>query len=132
MNPPEKVFDAEGQPYRRREDDADDAVLRGWALWAQVMFLHRGKVLFLVSAATWALTTAGFKYVGPSQEIQRVERKVDTLAQRVGRMEQTQAEARAEREELKRSMGWVIYMQCRQAKRVDPSDLPPICDQGKP
>lgn len=134
MNPPD-VYDAAGRPYGRREDDLDPATAHGWDLWARVMFVHRGKLIAVVatlaSALSCAATAIGLRYVGPKQDLQAVDHKVDTLSARVVRFESSLVIAREERDDTKRTLGWVIYMQCVSTKRSDPAALPPICDEAK-
>lgn len=134
MNPPD-VYDADGHPYDRREEprreDDEANIIRGYARWAQLMFFHRGKVMVLVAALTWLGTTLGFSYVGPTQEIARVEKKVDTLARRVGNVEATVAEGNADREQIKSRLEFVVYMNCTMMRRTDPNAVPSLCNETR-
>lgn len=137
MNAPD-VYDAEGRLYEdrrhgsRRADDIPAEVVKGWELWAKLMFLHRGKVMgiamTIAGLVSYSLTAVGMRYVGPRQDMQAVERKIDTLAARVTRVEGWIVDARREREDIRQTLAWVIYMQCVSTRRTDPNSLPPICE----
>jgi hypothetical protein len=137
VNPPPDVYDAEGRPYddrrheRRRQDDPGEDVLRGWELWAKVMFANRIKTIAVVSAlvgaVSWGAATIGMHTVGPAQGIKAVDAKVDTLTMRVIQVEKSVANGAQDRAEIKQSMVWILYLACVNARRTDVPALPPIC-----
>lgn len=142
MNPP-PVYDADGVPYMerrrgggRRDDDPSPEVVKSAEWWAKIVILHRGKAIVLASVLTSCLTAAGYRYVGPQDDIQTLDRKVtvriDTLAARVTRVEASVSEGAADRADIKRQLAWVIYMNCVTMRRTDPDALPEICQTPQP
>ena len=129
MSPPH-----DGRQPRRRDDDPDDAIVKGWAVWMQLMFLHRAKGIALVALLTWLMTTLGFRYIGPAEilhdEIKAVVMRVDTLAAQVDDIEKRVTAAGTEREAIRQRLDWVIYLQCVSVRRTDPNALPSICDEA--
>ncbi|MDB4913110.1 MAG: hypothetical protein JWM95_754 [Gemmatimonadetes bacterium] len=115
----------------RREADLEQTFNQ----WAAAAIRHRVLLLSLVaglaSVVTYAATALGMRYVGPKEDIQRVDRKVDTLAARIARVEKAVADGSVDRDDIKRALGWVIYMQCTETRTNNPAAVPPICNEPR-
>lgn len=70
----------------RREDDLDEAQLRGWGFWAKVMFVHRAKLIIFSGFASGALGYLGAT-VGIQRRVSNLETITSATATRVSALE---------------------------------------------
>ncbi len=98
-------------PQRREED-----MSREWNRWAALVILHRGKLIALLTALasiiTWIMTTAGYRYTGPPQDIKRIEKHIIVL---------DSASSRHDRDLqwVRNKLVFIVYMQCVQNHQKD-------------
>ncbi len=135
MITPPDFYDARGKlvPERRREhgrraeDDINDDIIRGYAKWAKIVVTHRALFSMLIASAT-AVGGYAMAMMSTPRELKAVEKRVDSVYARVDRIEDKVEAGAQDRAEIKRSLAWVIYMNCVSLRRTDPNALPPICD----
>lgn len=112
---------------RRQEDELSHRM----ESWVAVLFVHRGKLVFLASIVTFLFTSFGFRILGPSQDIQALDRKFmakdSLLTVRVDRMEDRQQKIWDVVMDLREEVGFLTYLQCTDLKRRDPAAVPAKC-----
>lgn len=131
----------------RRDEDVERAVAvetqTAREAWAALMLIKRGPLLayatMIASAITFMLTTLGFRYVGPAQDIKALDAKfsrADSLMDvRMIRVEDGIGRGGNDVRELRESVRFLTYVVCIQVRRQDPAASPPGCDpiiQSKP
>jgi hypothetical protein len=105
-----------GTPDRRhnmrREDDIDPSTARGFEFWVRLMFLHKGKLIALLTA----LAGAGGYVAG-----------VSGLGMRVGKLEAMVIDNSARIRRLEQSDANKTYMLCIISRATAPNLAPPEC-----
>jgi hypothetical protein len=96
----------------RREDDLDEAQLRGWNFWAKVMFVHRAKLLAIVGPLSLA---AGYTIaaMGLQARVKKLEEVTTATSERVSNLEDA--------DQVK------LYILCVLLREQHPSLVPPQC-----
>lgn len=116
--PPLGGFPVERRHESRREDDRYAHAMEGWVA---TLFIHRGKLMALVSILTFLFTSLGFRILGPSQEIRALDQKFTAkdsiMSVRVNRIEDSQAQIREQLQQLSESMRFLTYMACQATQK---------------
>lgn len=105
-------------PQRRAEDfDAD--VSR----WAMLLIVHRGKLLViggtLLSALTWAATTAGYSYTAPRDGIKHLSAVVDTVRSDITSLRAVNVARDAEQHRTRDQLEFLTYLLCARVPAAD-------------
>lgn len=101
----------------RREDELDDAALRGWSFWAKVMFVHRAKLIAFCAFASGALGYLGAT-LGIQTRVRKLEEITTQTATRVSNLEDA--------EPLK------LYILCVLLREEHPTLVPRECNEVMP
>jgi hypothetical protein len=99
---------------RRREEDLDPATARGYEFWVRLMFLHKGKIIMLLSTAAGV---AGY-LAG-----------VYGLGMRVAKLESIVTRNSASIQQLQQSDANKVYMLCVITRATAPNLTPMECGQ---
>jgi hypothetical protein len=127
---------------RRQPDSPRARIDEGYAAWVHLMWEHRKGILalamMLASALTYVATTAGYRWVGPPQQLAayRQERaRMDTAQARIDtaialRLASLEVQAKAFTESLsvlRADMRLSTFIQCVQLRAIGSDLLPPGC-----
>lgn len=89
--------------------------------WTARLFVHRGKLVFMASLATFLFTSLGFRILGPSQDLKALDQKFtardSVMNIRVTRMEEGQAQIRDQLANIAESVRFIVYIQCTNIPR---------------
>lgn len=111
--PPTGGFPERRQRYQREED----RLSHGMESWVATLFVHRGKLMALVSILTFLFTSLGYRILGPSQDIKALDAKFtakDSIMNvRMTRMEDSQGQIKEQLASISESMRFLTYMACQ-------------------
>lgn len=105
-------------PQRRKEDFERDV---GW--WAMMLVVHRGKLwacgLACVSFLTWLSTTAGYRYIGPRDDIRHLSAVADTVRTDIVSLRAANTARDTERERVREQLDFLTYLLCARVPVTD-------------
>lgn len=124
--PPLDGFPDDRRAHPRREEDV---VLRSdLARLTDGIWAHRGKIVAIVAGITWLATSLGYRYVGPTHDVQQLRQEMrlsdSVMNGRVTLVEQRQARIAERLSSMEEQMRFVVYLQCVAMK---PDLRPPTC-----
>lgn len=112
--PPTGGFPPERRQRFQREEDR---LAHDMESWVATLFVHRGKLVALVSILTFLFTSLGFRILGPSADIKELDKKFTTkdsvMNVRMTRMEDSQGQIKEQLASLVESIHFLTYMACQ-------------------
>lgn len=117
------------EPERRQKPRrTDDQIQQDMEGWVARFIARQGGRMALVALATALVTAVGLRIVGPSQDIKALDQKFTAkdsiMSVRVSRIEDSQAQIKAQLASIAEAVRFLTYLQCTQ---IDRDKRPSTC-----